>query len=284
MRQRGRLRIATCQFPVTGDVAANGRWIRKQMEQASRRKAEVVHFSETALSGYAGLDFKTFKGFDWAVYDRELRAVMALAKKRKLWVVVGGSHRLTGRTKPHNSLYVITPQGRILDRYDKRFCTSGDLKNYSAGDHFVTFTVNGVKCGLLICYDARFPELYRAYNKLGVELMFHSFHNARGKKKGIWFHIMRTTVQAHAGINYMWISMNNASTWYQQWPSVLIQPDGVIARQLTQHKPGMIVAEVDTRKKFYQAVGTAFERRAMAGVLCSAPPAKDARSRNRQGL
>ena len=41
------------------------------------------------------------------------------------------------------------------------------------------FTVNGILCGVLICFDVRFPELYRAYKKLGVHLLFHSFYNAR---------------------------------------------------------------------------------------------------------
>jgi hypothetical protein len=36
--------------------------------------------------------------------------------------------------------------------------------------------IDGVGCGALICYDYRFPELYRQYKRLGTELVFHSFH------------------------------------------------------------------------------------------------------------
>ena len=46
-----------------------------------------------------------------------------------------------------NSLYVINRDGEVIDRYDKRFCTGGDLQHYSPGDHFVTFDVNDVRCG-----------------------------------------------------------------------------------------------------------------------------------------
>ena len=56
----------------------------------------------------------------------EFRAVRDLAKKLKLWVVLGSDHRLSAGNKPHNSLYVISPKGEIVDRYDKRFCTGGD--------------------------------------------------------------------------------------------------------------------------------------------------------------
>ncbi len=53
------LRIATCQFPVSADIAANLRYITRQMSLASQRGARVAHFPEGALSGYAGTDFAT---------------------------------------------------------------------------------------------------------------------------------------------------------------------------------------------------------------------------------
>lgn len=282
MPRAGQLPIATCQFPVSGDVRRNGRYIRRQMQTAKRKGALIVHFSETALSGYAGTDFESWVNYDWAGYEAELRAILAEAKKLKLWVVLGGSHRLTGKHKPHNSLYLIGPDGKIRDRYDKRFCTSGDLRNYAAGDHFVTFTVNGVKCALLICYDLRFPELYREYKQLGAQVMFHSFYNARGEKKGIWNVVMRPTAQAHAGLNYMYISMNNASGYYQQWPSVFIHPDGQIAKSLTQHRAGVMVNTVNLKNVFYQAVSDAWQKRAHTGHYCSDIPVNDPRSRNRR--
>ncbi len=276
-------RIATCQFPVSADIAFNGRYIRKQIHQAAKSGADLVHFSETALSGYAGAEFETWKGFDWDLLKAETEQIMDLAKEKKVWVVLGSSHRLSGKNLPHNCLYVISPKGTIYDRYDKRFCTNNDLSYYSPGDHFVTFDVNGVKCGLLICYDVRFPELYRAYKKRGVQCMLHSFHNARAKGKGIWTYIMRQTLQAQAGINYMWVSAPNSSQYYQLWPSILIQPDGKIAQSLRFHKPGITVSKIDTRENFYDASGP-FRAAAMNGALQNGKSLTDARSRNRKTL
>ncbi len=45
---QGKLRIATCQFPVSADMHANGEWIRRQMRKAHQKGAELVHFSECA--------------------------------------------------------------------------------------------------------------------------------------------------------------------------------------------------------------------------------------------
>ena len=111
--------------------------------------AEIVHFSECALSGYGGANHDTLDGFDWDTLRAKTQEIMALAATLKLWVALGSMHQLTPPNKPHNSLYLINPQGRIENRYDKRFCTQGDLDYYTPGSRFVTFDLNGVRCSLL---------------------------------------------------------------------------------------------------------------------------------------
>jgi predicted amidohydrolase len=274
------LRVATCQFPVSADVVANGEWIRKQMQEAKAQGADIVHFPETALSGYGGSDHASLADFPWARQRQELEKILAAARTLRVWVVLGATHPLSGGNKPHNSLYVIDPAGAIVDRYDKRFCTTGDLKYYSPGDHFVTFEVNGVRCGLLICYDIRFPELYREYSKLGVQLMFHSFYNARQKEGSIHPKIMPPTAQAYAGVNHMFISLNNSSA-PRSWESRFITPDGLIARALELDRPGVMVNVVDTAKKYYDASGP-FRADAIRGKLNSGEVIDDPRSRDRK--
>jgi predicted amidohydrolase len=175
---------------------------------------------------------------------------------------------------------VIDAAGALVDRYDKRFCTSGDLKHYSPGDHFVTFDVNGVRCGLLICYDIRFPELYREYAKLGVRLMLHSFYNARQKEGSIHPKIMPPTAQAYAGVNGMFISLNNSSA-PRSWESRFITPDGLIERALVLDQPGVMVNVVDLAKKYYDASG-AYRRDALGGKLNSGDVVSDPRSADRK--
>jgi len=284
MAKSGVIRVATCQFSVSGNIRRNGAQIRRQIKQAKKRRADVVHFSETALTGYAGNNLQTWDGFDWDALRSETLAICQLARKTKLWVILGSTHRLTGRHLPHNSVYVISPQGRIVDRYDKCFCTGSDLKYYSPGNHLPVFRINGVKCGVLICYDLRFPELYRAYKKLGVQCIFQSFHNA-GTDKGpnIWTTIMRQTMQTRAATNYFWISMNNSSAYYQSWPSTFIRPNGETAASLKFHRAGVMVNVVNTHLKLYDASG-AYRERAMKGILHSGQLVSDARSRDRKSL
>jgi predicted amidohydrolase len=191
---------------------------------------------------------------------------------------------LTLPNNPHNSLYLIGPDGKIKDRYDKRFCMKGELRKYTPGDHFVAFEINGIKCALLICFDVRFPELYRELYKLGVKCVFQSFYNARQKGSSIHTHIMRQSMQCHAATNYFWMSMSNASGHYSPYPSCLIAPDGKIVKQLRQNKAGIMVNIIDLDMKFYDPIG-GLRKTAVSGRLdCCHFKIKDRRSKNRNML
>lgn len=274
------LKIATCQFAVSSSIKRNSRMICEFLRKAKKSKADIVHFSECALSGYVGTDFPNFNGYDWGLLREETEKIMALSANLGLWVVLGSTHRLTELNKPYNSLYVINPKGRIVDRYDKRFCTKGDLRRLTPGNRFANFTINGVKCSLLICFDLRFPEIYRELYKQKVNCIFQSFYNARQRGPSVHTHIMRQTMQCRAATNHFWISMSNSSGYYSPYPSCFIQPDGKIARQLRANRAGLMVNTVDLKKRFYDPMAK-FRDMAIAGKLSNTPKTiKDPRSRN----
>jgi deaminated glutathione amidase len=272
----GILKVATCQFRVSASVAKNAATILAFMQKAKDGGAEIVHFSECALSGYAGANYDTLDGFDWDMLRAKTQEIMALAGTLKLWVVLGSMHQLTPPNKPHNCLYLINSDGRIKNRYDKRFCTQGDLDYYTPGNRFVTFEINNIKCSLLICFDLRFPEIYRELKKLGIHCIFQSFYNA-GNGTNIHSHIMRQTMQCHAATNYFWISMPNTSGPKSPYPSCLIQPDGKIAAHLKLNRPGMMINTVDTTKTFYDP-SAPFRMAAIDGALSNGPEISDPRS------
>ncbi|PYV19279.1 MAG: carbon-nitrogen hydrolase family protein [Acidobacteria bacterium] len=290
-----KLPVATCQFPVDADIRKNCDCVRDQMHEAHRRGAQVAHFSEGCLSGYAGVEFRSFADFDWDLLESSTIEIMALARRLRLWVILGSSHRLSNGHKPHNSLYVIDDRGGIVDRYDKMFCTGAhderteDLKNYSPGDHLVTCEIRGVRCGLLICHDFRYQELYREYKRLGAQLIFHSYHNGHSTKAklqkhgNIWGVIVPPTMQTYAANNHLWISANNTTRRESSWPSFFVRPDGVITGRLPSHRPGILISTVDTKAKFYDA-SAAWRERAMRGVYHSGTLVRDPRSKRRSVL
>ena len=282
--KRGTLKIATCQFAVSSSVKRNAANIRAFLGKAKKAKAEIVHFSECALSGYVGTDFPTFDGYDWDLLKAETLDIMDQARRLGLWVVLGSTHPLTEPNKPHNSLYLIDPKGKVVDRYDKRFGMPGDLRRLTPGNRFVTFTLNGVTCALLICFDLRFPELYRGLFEQGVQCLFQSFYNARQTGPSVHTHIMRQTMQCRAATNHLWVSMANSSGYYSPYPSCVIQPDGMIVSQARPNRAGMLVNTIDLTKKLYDPMA-GYRELAVAGKLTNGPgDLDDPRSRNTTSL
>ena len=289
-----KITVATCQFPVTADIRKNLAFVSRQMKTAKQRGAKVAHFSEACLSGYAGLEFDSFAGFDWDLLTQSTRRIMALANELRLWVILGSAHRLTGRHKPHNCLYIIDDRGRIIDRYDKMFCTgdpsgtSGDLKHYSPGNHFCSFTAAGVRCGVLICHDFRYDELCRIYTKRGVQLMFCSYHNAHHspaklRKYNIWGLVVPATMQTYAANNHLWISANNSSMPTSAWAGFFVRPDGMITGRLKLHHPGVLISRLDTSEQIYDAAKF-WRDRAIRGIYHSGRLVRDQRSERRTSL
>ncbi|MEH0158632.1 carbon-nitrogen hydrolase family protein [Limibacter armeniacum] len=303
------LKIATSQFPISADIIKNKDYILKQMREASQEGCDVIHLPEGSLSGYAGVDFESFKDFDWATLLQSTKEIMAEAKSLALWVILGSSHRLSGNNKPHNSLYIINDRGDIEDRYDKLFCagddtgTVGDLAHYSSGNHFTTFEIKGVKCGVLICHDYRYPELYRELKKRHVEVVFHSYHagNMDSERQRFmesqigeaYFHLnpgrtypeitMPATMISYAANNYVWISCSNTSAQESCWGSFIVRADGVIVGRQEKNCEGILLTEFDTQQSYYDS--TQFWReRAINGNYFSGEKIDDERSSQRHLL
>lgn len=273
----GNLIIATCQFAVNGSIEHNSGKIQSLMREAKDGGVNIAHFSECALSGYAGIDFETFDGYDWELLRRETEKVMALASELGIWVVLGSTHQLSEPNKPHNCLYLINPEGKIENRYDKRFCTMAEMPHYSPGNRFVNFTINGVVCSLLICFDLRFPEIYRELKKQGVQFIFQSFYNARQQGPSIHTHIMQQSMQCRAATNYFWVSMTNSSGWYCPYASCLIRPDGKIIAKLEDHRDGITINKISTNKKYYDP-SAEFRVMAIEGGLSNGTEISDDKS------
>lgn len=279
------------------------------MTTAKAEGADVAHFPEACLSGYAGADLPSYEGFDWNLLEDCTRRILDLARQLRLWVILGSTHRLSGQHKPHNSLYIISDAGEIIDRYDKMFCAgdsseqTGDLAHYSPGNHFSVFVIKGVCCGTLICHDYRYPELYRQYKRKGVQLMFHSYHaghistdRLRAMQEAVGADnqkfnpgltlpgiTMPATMQAAAAHNYLWISCPNSSTPQSCWPSFFVRPDGVITGQVPLHMAGVLLSTVDTEAPFYDST-IAWRNRAINGIFHSGTLVQDERSSRRTEL
>jgi predicted amidohydrolase len=301
-----KLSVATCQFPTSADMHRNSQYVSQLMKHAREQGADVAHFPEACLSGYAGADLESYDGFDWQLLRACTQQIIDLAGTLALWTILGSTHQLSAPHKPHNSLYIISAQGQLINRYDKRFCwgdaseQTGDLAHYTAGNHFSVFAIKGMQCGALICHDYRYPELYREYKRRGVRLMFHSYHAAHisparfqrmeaevGKahhacSRGTTYPsiTMPATMIAAAASSHVWISCPNSSARESCWGSFFVRADGVIMGQLERHSTDILLSTVDTDADLYDST-CAWRDRALAGILHSGSLVYDERSEKR---
>jgi len=103
-----------------------------------------------------------------------------LAKKERVNIVAGSiadkrPAKEEGEDAPiYNSSYIIDREGQIVARYDKihRFKLMSEEKYRAPGSGVMTFELDGISCGVIICYDLRFPELARKLALMGAKLLF----------------------------------------------------------------------------------------------------------------
>ena len=236
------LRIAAAQSPVTGDLPRNLRFVGRQLRTASARGAQVVHFPESALCGYGPRHLHDLATFPWDALAASEQQVQRWAAELGLWVVVGSMAERTSGL-PCNTSQVIDPSGEVRARYAKQRLTAREAAWYHPGDEPVVVEVHGIRCGLLICYDNGFPELFEAYRQRGVQVLFHSFYNARNTGPTDIQHLMRATMLVRAADHGLHISVSNSSEPFCPLPAGLVRPDGG-SLWAPRHRPGVVVGEL----------------------------------------
>lgn len=237
------LPVAICQFAVAADPAANTATIVSQIAEAASAGARIAVFPECGLSGYLGAAYMPAT-VDWPATEKGQERIATAAAEHKIAVVYGTALRsgvpandqsATSKDAPvTNAALVISPQGEVMCVYHKRFLTSGDAKHFAAGRDPIVFEIDGVRCGIVICYEKWFPELFRDYKRRGVDLVFDLVHSPErnlaedvtdkelipNEERSLWI--------AHARVNHIWLAVSNHSRPEQDNTSFLVDPDGRI--------------------------------------------------------
>ena len=130
-------------------------------------KESVYIFPELTLTGF------TMKSKDLAedIKGESFEFFSKMAADNKINVIAGLIEQDKGAF--YNTLVYINTSGELVTRYRKihPFSYSSENKFYSGGNKTVITEINGWSVGLSICYDLRFPELFRDYGKKKVELI-----------------------------------------------------------------------------------------------------------------
>ena len=219
------IRIAASQFPVSGNVDKNSRYIYTQIMLAAKNGANVILFPETALPGYGPKHIGQLNGNIWSQLNKHTRSICDLARSLGVWVILG-TMRQGDKNLPMNCQLVISNSGEIVGTYDKRRLYDKEKGFYSSGVGNLVVEIGGYKCGFLICYDNCFPELYEEYRNEGVRLLFHSFFNAGNSHATSIRNLMPANLLVRAADNQMWIVASNSSSRYCPLSACIVRPDG----------------------------------------------------------
>ena len=194
------------------------------------------------MSGYpSGPGKQILAGWkvDWQALREELEAIAALAADLGLWVVIGSSHPLTPPSRPHNSLYIISDQGELIGRYDKRFLSHSELSDwYVPGSRAATFDVDGFVFGCALCIEIQFAEIFFEYARKGVDaVLLSSFSRSP---------MYAIQAQGHALCGAFWLGFSVPAQCSDAAPSGLVGPDGKwIVTAPSDGSPALAIADLD---------------------------------------
>ena len=132
--------------------------------------SDVILLPELWSTGYYPTPAENFADIDG---HRTKDFLCTLAKKFSV-NIIGGSTLVSDGGKIFNRCHVADRRGQIVAAYDKThlFSFAGEEKIFTAGDKLSTVELDGVTCGLAVCYDLRFPEFIRKLAVNGAEILF----------------------------------------------------------------------------------------------------------------
>jgi len=129
-------------------------------------KIDLLIFPELSLTGFT----MNSKHFSEEIDGLCTVYFMNLAKQLNTNIICGVIEREGNNS--FNSIIHFNEKGLLMARYRKihPFSYAGEDKNYTASNELVITEINHIKTGLSICYDLRFPELYRLYSKKSAHI------------------------------------------------------------------------------------------------------------------
>ncbi len=245
------VRVAAVQMNSGTDLAANRAAAVRLVSEAADRGATYVQLPEYTpflgpTRGYAAAA-ETIPG-------PTTRALAALARRHRVIVHVGS---LLERTDglPYNTSVVIGPHGRIVARYRKTHLFDVDVPGtvryresdgLSRGDELVVAHLRPFDLGLSVCFDVRFPELYRALSARGAEVLAIPAAFNAGTGASHWDVLVRArAIENHAFVvaaTQAGVTTEGIATYGH---AMIVGPWGDVRARSHGDDPQVVVADID---------------------------------------
>jgi deaminated glutathione amidase len=186
--------------------------------------------------------------------DASLAAMRATARKLGIYIHVGSLAIKLSPDRAANRSFLIDPKGDIAARYDKIHMFDVDLaggesyresRNYRPGELAVLADLPWGRLGLTICYDLRFPALYRALAEAGATMLAIPSSFTKQTGEAHWHALMRARAIENGCFVFAAAQAGKHENGRETYGhSLIVDPWGrIIAEGGTE--PGVIMAEID---------------------------------------
>ena len=250
-------RVSCIQLCSSDCIKNNLERTEKLIKKAVNQKANLIITPEVS-SKFSLNKKKLLEVATTMKNDSYLLGIKKLAKKYKKWILIG-SLIIKDKKKLLNRSVLINSKGIIKTFYDKIHMYDAKLSKYEkyfesktfrAGKNIKVVKLPWGKLGLSICYDLRFPNMYRKMSKKGAIFLSipSAFTETTGKRH--W----HTLLKARAIENFSYVfapgqagkHCNGRKTYGH---SMIVSPDGKILKELGKRE-GVITSTIDPKKPF----------------------------------
>ena len=190
--------------------------------------------------------------------DEIVAAAKRLSAELGIFLHVGSTAILRADGKIANRALLFAPDGSMVARYDKIHMFDVDLDNgeswresaaYEAGGEALVVDIGAAKLGFAICYDLRFPQLFRAEALAGAEVLTVPAAFTRQTGQAHWHLLLR----ARAIENGAFVIAAAQGGLHEDGRetfghSLIVDPWGRVLAETGHDEPGVIVAEIDTAR------------------------------------
>ncbi|MEM8813827.1 MAG: carbon-nitrogen hydrolase family protein [Pseudomonadota bacterium] len=247
-------KAALIQMRSTVDIDRNVAAVTESVREAACSGAQYVQTPE--MTNIVQLDPKAlFGAIEPEQGNRALAAMTDLARDFGIWLHIGSFSIKLDSGRAANRAYVIAPTGSIVARYDKIHMFDVDLdggesyresKVYRPGDSAITVDLPWGQLGLSICYDLRFPNLYRQMAEAGARFLAVPAAFTAQTGRAHW-HVLQRARAVETGCFVLAAAQggkheDGRSTFGH---SLIVDPWGEVLAELPHDEPGVAIATID---------------------------------------
>ncbi len=218
------MKIALLQFRISKNSHKNYQTIKQAIDEAATSGAQVLVTQECALSGYPPIEIESVNDIDFEKQNAAFLEIIELAKENGIYVFLGMIRKENSKIK--NSIAIILPTGSF-EYYDKRALWGWDLDNYCPGMNTKgVVDIHGIRIGIRICFEIRFPEYFRELYEENVDIAIVSFCDLSREPNKDRLRVIKSHLLTRAVENAFTVISVNSTTLNQTAPTCVIDPDG----------------------------------------------------------